>query len=97
MRWERDEREPSVEAFPGIIDFLGYEPWPFPVTLGDALVAERRRRGLAVAHAAKLAGIDPGTWGRWERSEWKPTKLSLPAINAFLNCSAKERFPANVR
>ncbi|HZL00859.1 MAG TPA: helix-turn-helix domain-containing protein [Caulobacteraceae bacterium] len=59
--WERDGRPPLVHMYPAIIAFLGYEPWPEPETLGEALRAERRRRGLAVKQAAPLVGVDEGT------------------------------------
>jgi hypothetical protein len=97
MWWERDEREPFPSAFPAIIEFLGEEPWPEPRTLAEALVAERRRRGLAVEHAADLVGVDPGTWLRWEQGVWRPTALTVPGIDQFLGMSCRERFPEGVR
>jgi DNA-binding XRE family transcriptional regulator len=97
MFWERDEREPFVSFFPSIIDFLGYEPWPEPTNLGDALLAARRKRGLEIRAAAKRAGVDEGTWRRWERGEWRPTKAKVAAIDALLGYGVAERFPTDVR
>jgi len=97
MWWERDERPPFVNAYPKIIEFLGYEPWAPPRTLAEALLAERRRRGLSVERASTIVGVDPGAWLRWERAEWKPTKRSLPHLDAFLGMDTKRTLPANVR
>jgi hypothetical protein len=97
MWWERDEREPAINFYPAIITFLGYEPWPEPQTLAEALLAERRRRGLAVEKVAELTGIDPGTWLRWEGGASKPMKASVLAINAFLGMAAERAFAADVR
>ncbi len=97
MWWERDERPPFVRAYPAIIRFLGYEPWPKPDTLADALIAERRRRGRRIEQAAKDTGIDEGTWRRWERGEWKATERSVRALSSWLGFDVAEAFPADVR
>ena len=69
-KWERG-RPPTVRFYPGIIRFLGTEPWPEPRTLGERLRAERRRRGLPRADAASLVGVDESTFWRWETDQWK--------------------------
>lgn len=97
MWWERDEKLPFVRAYPALITFLGCEPWSAPLTLGEALLAERRRRGLSVERAAELASIDPGTWLRWERGEWKPTSRTEPTLSSFLGYSAKALHPEALR
>lgn len=97
MWWERNEKRPFVHHYPGIIRFLGYEPWEQPATLGEALLSERRRQGLRIDQAASLTNVNEGTWRRWERGEWKPTSLSVPRIDQFLGLSCKELFPLDVR
>ena len=97
MWWELDERRPVITLYPAIIAYLGYEPWPSPTTLAEALCAERRRHGLAVTQAAAKIGVDEGTWLRWERGEWKPTTSNLPRIDQFLGFSAREAFRQEVR
>lgn len=97
MWWERDAKLPFVRAYPALIIFLGYEPWGEPATLGDVLLAKRRRRGESVERAALARGVDPGTWLRWERGEWKPTRLTMPAIDAYLDLDARKLFPKDVR
>ena len=84
MWWERDEREPYVHQYPAIIQYLGYEPWSEPGTLGEKLLAQRRRHGLSIKRAADITGVDEGTFGRWESGEWKPQRRSLPLIDSIL-------------
>ena len=70
--------------YPSIITYLGSEPWPEPKKLGERLVAERRRRGLAVRLAAIVIGVDEGTLARWESGEWRPQNASWKKVGRFL-------------
>lgn len=97
MWWERNEREPFVSFYPAIISWLGYEPWPEPNTLGGALLAERRRRGLEIRKAAVLIGVDEGTWRHWECGEWKPTGRTLAALDTLFGMSVAAAYPKDVR
>lgn len=83
MWWERDEHEPSVHQFPAIIRYLGYEPWPEAVTLGEKLLAQRRLHGLSIKRAAAVLGVDEETLSRWKRGEWKPKRRSLPRVGVI--------------
>jgi hypothetical protein len=84
MWWEQDTREPLPRFYPGIIQFLGREPWPEPETLPERLLAERRRKGFTIWEAAEAVGVNEGTYGRWESGEWKPQPRSWPRIRSFL-------------
>ena len=53
---------------PGILRFLGYDPYPVPQTLPERMLAKRRAHGWSIADAAKRLGVDEGTWGTWERT-----------------------------
>jgi len=97
MLWERDARRPFVSRYPTIIEFLGYEPWPEPQSLAEALLAERRRRGLEMRQIAAHMDVDEGTWRRWEHGEWKPTSLTLPLIDELLGIDTAAAFPKDVR
>jgi len=61
INWERGKTEPAIRFWPSIISFLGYDPSPLPVTLGEHIQAERRRRGCGLALLAREYGFDPGT------------------------------------
>lgn len=85
MWWERSERAPHVHQYPTIIRYLGYEPWSEAGSLGEKLLAQRRRHGLSIKRAAEIAGVDEGTFGPWESGAWKPQRRSLPFIEAILS------------
>jgi transcriptional regulator with XRE-family HTH domain len=72
-KWENDMCEPQAHLWPRVIAFLGYEPWPKPVTSGERLRAERLRRGLSMKRAALHLDIDEATFGGWERRGRSPT------------------------
>ena len=40
----------------------------------------RNRLGLTQAEAARLVGVAPNTWARWERGEMAPDRRSLKLI-----------------
>ena len=66
--WESGEFSPNIRLYPRVYDFLGAYPVPDATqALGARLAAWRRVRGLSVAEAARMAGLDPGTVGRLER------------------------------
>ena len=86
MWWERDEREPSDHWWPSIIAYLGHEPWPVPTTTGERLLAERRRRGLAICQAAAVMGVDETTFWWWESGKRTPRYPRTKAlVAAFLS------------
>lgn len=97
MWWERDGHQPYVYQYLSIIRYLGYEPWLEQVSLDVKLLAQRRRQGLSIKRAAEIAGVDEGTFGRWERSEWLPRRRFLPLILKFLRYSIYLKAPSNQR
>ncbi|MEK6688510.1 MAG: helix-turn-helix transcriptional regulator, partial [Gemmatimonadota bacterium] len=71
--WESGEFSPNIRLCPRVYAFLGSCPAPDePTVLGARLAAWRRSRGLSAAEAARMAGLDPGTVGRLERSPDRP-------------------------
>jgi len=51
--WEIGRAQPKVSYLPRIIAFLGYDPFPAAVSLGERLRAERQRRGLTQHQLAR--------------------------------------------
>ena len=72
VAWEKRGVQPEVHFYPAIIAFLGYEPWPTPVTLGERLLAMRRRRGWTIKQSAMSINVDESTFARWESSSQAP-------------------------
>lgn len=69
LNWEKGRTEPPIAAMPVILKFLGYYPFPQPRTLLEKLLAKRREMGWSIKEAAEAVGVDPGTWGNWERGK----------------------------
>jgi DNA-binding XRE family transcriptional regulator len=87
LLWEQDRVTPVVRYYPAIFKFLGYDPFPSPSTLAEKIAAKRRELGLPIREAAKLAGVDEGTFSRWESGEWSPRTLQHKA-DGFLALQA---------
>jgi DNA-binding XRE family transcriptional regulator len=83
LLWETDRATPTVRYWPAIVRFLGYRPWPEPQTLPEMIMARRRLLGLTVLDAAKLTGVDEGTFRRWEHGDWQP-RLANQKLRVFL-------------
>ena len=63
---------PVVRMMPRIIEYLGYDPYPPPQSLGERIAAGRRRCGLSRKRLARLIGADEATVARWESGLAKP-------------------------
>ncbi len=81
--WEKAEKAPAVGQYPAIIAYLGFEPWPRPMTLPEKLLAERRRRGWSVKRSAAILGVDEGTFTRWER-DTRPARIHRAIVASFV-------------
>ena len=66
--WEKGRSDAPVRCGPAILAFLGYDPFSKPETLGHRMLSLRRRMGWSIREAAHRLGVDPGTWGAWERT-----------------------------
>ena len=64
---------------------------PAPSASGDLLRALRIRRGLGVAGAARLIGVQSSTVLRWERGEIWPAPDRIEAIATSLGARSAER------
>jgi transcriptional regulator with XRE-family HTH domain len=79
--WEKDRCYPAMKHWPGIIAFLGYDPNPVPVTIGERLLSYRRKQGMSRKALAAKLGADEGTVWRWECGSRVPVAQShLEAI-----------------
>jgi len=79
INWEKGKTEPAIRFWPGIIAFLGCDPSPLPVTLGEHIRAERRRRGCSLALLARECGFDPGTLALIEADNYQRIDLRVRA------------------
>ncbi len=88
LNWEKGHTEPLIVSIPAIVRFLGYDPFPQPATLPDKLLAKRREMGWSIKEAAKAIGVDPGTWGNWERGQTILYRQHRTIMARFLDLSA---------
>ncbi|MEO1630509.1 MAG: hypothetical protein AAFU38_06990 [Bacteroidota bacterium] len=72
ITWECHDNNPSFAFWPGLIDFLGYDPYGEPRTLGECLSWLRRRNGVELPACAEMIGVGTSTLRFWERGG-KPT------------------------
>lgn len=64
-RWERDEREPAVSAWPRILSFLGGYPFP-ERTAADLVLKARRCKGTDQKRLAAHLGVIHQRLRKWE-------------------------------
>lgn len=86
--WESDRTAPSIGMWPRILSFLGYDPFPPAVTLGEQLVTARRRLGLSRMRLARRVEIDEGTLALWENGMSKPSGKHARIVEALLASTA---------
>lgn len=81
-RWERDEREPVVSKWPGILSYLGYYP-ERQETSGDLVLKARRYQGLGQTRMAAVLGLDHEQVRRWEHGGDVPNDDILVRLRAL--------------
>ncbi len=72
-----------MRYWPTFIEFLDYYP-STPQTLGERVLAARRRRGLTCEELGHLLGTDgPIVW-HWETKGYTPRQPTREKLMAFL-------------
>jgi len=84
LNWEKGRTEPPVRALAIIVRWLGYDPLPEPTTLQERMKAARAGAGWTVVEAARRLGVDPATWGHWERTGQVPWARYRDRLDKFL-------------
>ncbi|MFM2224703.1 MAG: hypothetical protein RJA07_905 [Bacteroidota bacterium] len=74
--WEHNHSEPTAKHMKEVIQFLGYYPFPEPVTIGEKIRKYRYENGLTHNDFGILVGVDATTVGAWEQGT--PLKRLLP-------------------
>lgn len=64
--WEQGAHLPAIEHWPGIIEFLGYDPHPSPSTLGEYIRAWRRAHGASRSTLASQSKLYEATLAKLE-------------------------------
>ena len=88
LNWEKGRTEPPIASIPDIIQFLGYDPFLQPKNLPQFLLTRRRAMGWSIKDAAEAVGVDPGTWGNWERGQTVLYRQHRVLLSRLLELSA---------
>ena len=96
LNWEKGKTEPPVKAMPAILRFLGYDPYPEPVTLRERILAKRRAMGWTIGEAAAELGVDPTTWRDWEHGKVILLRKHRAMVATLLGLDSDE-FDADMR
>jgi transcriptional regulator with XRE-family HTH domain len=81
-RWERDERQPVVSEWPGIISFLGYYP-AREENAADLVLKARRCRGMDQKALARKVGVIHQRLRRWEHGQEIPMFDDLKLLQSL--------------
>ena len=83
--WEINRTSPQLRFIPRIIEFLGSVPDDTQAeSLGQQIVAARRRLGLSQRELVHCLVIDPSTLGRWEKGDGPPSQRYREMLLALL-------------
>jgi len=92
LNWETGATNPKFRYLPGIIQFLGYNPFPTnpEVPLYVKLKARRLETGLSQKELARLLKVNECTIAKWEAGKSKKPLLKLlNKVERFLNIPVK--------
>jgi transcriptional regulator with XRE-family HTH domain len=92
-RWESGRRKPRGKYLAKVYAFLGDDPGPAPVTVGEELRRRREQWGLTLIAMAKLLGVVQSTLCRWESGEREPAGAYLARAEALLKEAADSDSP----
>ena len=90
LSWEKARAKPSIEFIPAILRFLGRNPIPAPNELPERMLAFRQANGSSIREAARRLGVNPGTWGDWERGELILLRKHRKAVATLLGLDEQE-------
>jgi transcriptional regulator with XRE-family HTH domain len=84
LNWEKGKTEPPIRIIPAVLAFLGYNPFPKPVTMSERMLAARRLKGWPVREAGKAVGVNGSTWVDWEQRGHIPWSRYQHKVEAIL-------------
>jgi transcriptional regulator with XRE-family HTH domain len=93
--WENDKKTASVRYLPRIIEFLGYDPFPEPRTLGERIASRRRALGLSRKRLAKELHMDEMTLARLENEAVRFRGRLPTVLQEFLSSCPQRNITAS--
>jgi transcriptional regulator with XRE-family HTH domain len=84
--WEKDNTFPPSRYLPGIIRFIGYQPFAdvLDKSIGEKLVLLRQLLGITQDELAARFSVGRSTLGRWERGSVSPPERVIETVDAWL-------------
>lgn len=93
MNWETARDQPRFDHWPGVIRFLGYDPYGDPESFSEKMSAVMRRDGLSKTGLASVLGVSQRAvivWGRSDGPRWPRMRREIEAkLDALLRVSAR--------
>jgi DNA-binding XRE family transcriptional regulator len=78
MHWETERYPPQLQFYPGIIKFLGFNPFKVAgKTLAVRIKNYRLKNGLSHKKMGALLGVDAATISTWETDKHAPQGNNL--------------------
>jgi transcriptional regulator with XRE-family HTH domain len=90
LNWERGKTKPLIRSLPAIFAFLGYTPVAQSSAVSERLLEFRQQRGWSIRDAAQHLGVDPTTWGDWERGDLILFRKHRSAVALLSGLSERE-------
>jgi DNA-binding transcriptional regulator YiaG len=89
--WENHHFTPKVRFVPGIVEFLGYDPFgPAPTAFPAQMKAARVAAGLTRRQMVARLQVHPSTVAKWERGEALPVPVLRKRLLAVLGTLGAE-------
>ena len=82
--WELGKSVPEMPEMKKAIAFLGYYPFPKPLTLGEHLLRYRRLHGLSIKELSELLEVNVGSISLWERGMVTPVPDTMQKIEELI-------------
>ena len=89
--WEIGRTSIEVRYYPALIEFLGYNPLPKPITRGESIRHARMTRGWSRRKLALVADVDEATVRRVETETKGVARRSWHRIEAVLQMAWEKR------
>ncbi len=70
--WEQDKTTPIYRYLAKVIEFVGYDPFPPPETIGEKVKRYRAISGLTQQQLAEQLAVDESTIRGWENGLHRP-------------------------
>jgi hypothetical protein len=85
VNWEKGRTKVGARFVPAIIRWLGYDPLPESRSVGEWIVIERTRRGMARRQLARALRWDEGTLRQYEENRAEPDARRLAQLRVVLD------------